>query len=396
MRRRLWRSVALFTLVVVVAGCEEEPEPRFGDACSSLADCIEGFRLVCEAGSCARIDCLRTVQCPIDAACVGGFCDQPQCEVSDDCASGFECFEGACRNDLCRTKDGCGIDQICRANQPRICIDPPEFCLSDRDCPGIFRCSLPSGSCVPPCEADTDCARDRYCDPQGICRAECADSRACPGDQVCARRRCVESDCPSGGCEAARPKRDPESCACVECLNDLDCSREGEQCIDSGSCTYCPWRGTRAECQQAGLIFNQGCCSECIDDVDCAIGLSCERGRCRVGDPRECEAGECGAGEVCDNGTCRPSGSLTDCVTQADCPTGEACYGDRQCRTEAPQCSDCPAPSRCIAEIGDSRGVCAGCMTSCAPSGCPEGQLCVKADGASEGFCEETLFSGCP
>jgi len=394
LRRSVFRGV-LLVLSWSCLGCDESA-PVIGDACSDLSDCAAARQLVCQAGECDRVRCTRTVQCPIEAACVGGFCDVPRCADDSDCTQGEACFEGSCRSDLCATNQDCGPDEICRANAPRTCVPPPSICASDDDCPLRRRCSLPAGECVPPCEFDTDCAAGRHCDFDGLCRRDCTSSSNCPGETVCARGRCLESDCVAGGCEATRPFRDPEDCQCVECLVDSDCVREGEGCLDSGACVFCPRRASRPECEAAGLVFNAGCCSDCIDDVDCPLGLQCERGRCVVGDPRECGDEDCATGEVCDNGVCRLAGSLRPCTRQSDCPDGEACFGDQTCRVESDRCSGCVEPSRCVAEIGDTRGACVGCPRACETEGCADGEVCVIPDGAAEGFCAESLFSGCP
>lgn len=382
--------------MALALGCGEPEPPDVGDACDGLRDCAEGQRLVCIGGQCARETCGRTVECPPQAACVDGYCDVAQCEVSTDCPDGQRCFEGACRDDICETNSECASDDICGTDVPRTCQSPPPFCSNNAECLEGLACSLPGGRCVSMCVSEQDCQVEEYCGFNGLCRSPCESSVECPADSVCARGRCEQFSCDEGRCESARPYRDPITCGCVECLVDSACPGADESCLDSGACVYCPQRGTRDECGRQGLVFNQGCCSECIDDVDCPAGLACDRGRCEVVDPREClEDSDCDGLAVCDNGRCRPDGSRSACSTQAECPEGEACYGDGRCRLEAAVCESCQPPTRCVAEIGDFSGACTGCTQECEQSECADDEVCVIRDDASEGFCTERVFSGC-
>lgn len=377
-------------------GCEDAPAPaQIGDTCTSIVECASGDKLTCLNNMCTRKTCTRTAECPPDSACVDSYCDDAQCSQDSDCAAGG-CFEGRCIPNLCKSSADCDAGLACRGAPPK-CVTPPTRCVRDADCPNALGCVVALGICKKACVDDAQCATGEYC--EDLCRPLCVGDEHCRGTEICRDDRCVPiNDCPSVACESARPFQDPITCQCVGCVNDFDCLEQGTACADSQICTYCPIRAeSENTCRAQGLFLVDGCCVECTADADCSFGtsLACNRGRCEAQSASECAKDtDCpSAGQVCDNGRCREGGSLVSCALQNDCPQDEACYSDGICRTQA-NCA-CVAPSRCVAEPGDTLGTCAGCTTHCAEDGCAQGQLCVVLQGNTQGFCAQAEFSGC-
>ncbi len=388
------RIVVMFLFAALLWGCSEDPVPEVGTSCASMVDCAEGDRLSCRNGVCVRISCSGTAQCPASAACVGGFCDAPECAETADCASGV-CFEGDCRADLCDTKAECGSGEVCQGTPPT-CRLPPSTCINDDQCPVGLSCVLPFGTCKSSCNFDSDCTGTDYC-RRGACTPPCGDSSVCTSEEACVGSRCVElQPCPTQTCPPSRPFRNPIDCSCVECLNGSDCFGNQENCTPSGRCIYCPAMGDAADCQRQGLIEDEGCCTQCINDIDCeGDDQVCTSGICVFADPRECTLDEdCSGSSTCENGLCRPGGSLDMCALQTECADGEACYGDGRCRLEG-DCT-CLAPSRCVAEPGDTIGSCVGCTANCGTEGCDTDEVCVVRGETTEGICVPAVFSGCP
>lgn len=386
--------VALLALGIVACSGRE---PRAGDFCRSVDDCVADEPLACLQNECVSMTCERSPGCPAGAACVDRACQLPECADDEDCRRHELCFEGDCRGDVCRVKAECDTGEVCIGVPPQ-CKPPPSRCTSDAEClPDTF-CKLPEGACEPRCTSDASCAEGAYCDGD-FCRLLCISSSDCRAGDVCVDGRCVVDPCDDVSCPADTPFVDPSTCACVGCLADSDCRQESQQrCSDAGDCLYCLLRAEATNaCVEQGLRLVDGCCAECALDRDCPDGTHCEAGRCVIDDPRECVVdADCPDPARCDLGWCVLPGSMTPCEIQTECPSGEACYADGRCRAQSEVCEACPAPSRCVAEPGDDLGTCAGCSTTCATDGCPGDTVCFVPDGAAEGFCAAAETVACP
>ncbi|QDG52512.1 hypothetical protein FIV42_17760 [Persicimonas caeni] len=390
----------LCTLTGTLAACSDPPPPKVGDACSSLSDCLGGTNLVCDEGACAVIGCDSAAECPGESTCVDSICGPAECATGDDCADGAVCWSGWCVEDGCLDKSACDRGQVCLGTPP-MCTAPPEQCTSDRQCPTGETCLVDRRRCTPQCTDDADCPSFNYC-LEGLCREPCRDDAECPGELSCVDDRCTElpdcSDAPA--CSGLRPYRDPLTCACVGCLANSDCDLTRQEfCTTDGQCLLCAEPGSSDEdCASRGQYYVDGCCTECLDDTHCPTSQApyCERGRCVGVDGPDCIAqSDCADGLVCDRGACIEPPSYAACDTQGDCPQGEACYADGLCRAASEVCTDCPTPSRCVAEPGDQTGTCAGCTAHCDADGCPDGQVCFVTEGSAEGVCVDAELSGC-
>lgn len=393
--RRIAGALLSFALSVVVVSCSRS-DPQPGDSCTSLEDCVGTTALSCLQGSCVRQSCERSAECPLGAACVLGICQAPECAMAEDCPIRHRCWEGDCRADVCEFKAECEPGQVC-TGEPPLCRTPPERCTIDDECPTDTHCKLPDQICEARCASDASCAAGSYCDGD-FCRLECRDGADCSSEEVCIERRCAPDPCGDRTCAQDRPFLNPQTCECVACIDDSDCSVDGrERCSDAGRCLFCLLRSDDSTvCTQQGLRLLEGCCTECTADRDCPDGTHCEVGRCVVDDPRECVVDEdCPVDAACDAGWCVLPGSMAPCERQIDCATGEACYDDGRCRAEGETCGECPSPSRCVAEPGDSSGTCTGCAVSCDSSACSDGMTCFFPDAAVEGYCVAAELANC-
>ena len=391
--------VCCFVGALFVAACSNsgnEPDPVPGDPCADILDCAPTAQLACSGGECTQIPCTRSSACPAGAACVQGICGLPVCQEDADCDEGAGCFEGDCVVGLCQGRTDCDAGEVCLGT-PSLCGPPPDVCEEDTECPLGEACKLPLARCVPSCELGQACPSGSWCDGE-LCRSECDDSDECDPGERCARGRCQPPrDC-SGEetCPSSLPNRDPVTCECLECLEDIDCVIERGEACAATTCVFCDLRAdTEAGCEELGRRFLDGCCLECLSDGDCAAdrGEACESGRCIDLLEQRCESdADCPQGLICDGDRCVEDASLMACQVQTDCPGGEACYGDGRCRVEGSVCQDCPSPSRCVAEVGDTVGTCAGCTSHCLQDGCAAGQLCRVAEGEPEGYCVDEAF----
>ncbi|HJL39135.1 MAG TPA: DUF4114 domain-containing protein, partial [Polyangiaceae bacterium LLY-WYZ-15_(1-7)] len=264
-------------------------------------------------------------------------------------------------------------------------IDPPPDLAGDRCIPGRVVCVagelLCSGSSSPTREVcnceDDDCDGEIDEDPDGT---------FCPGG-ACIECRCLtpcmdnEFPCPAGRtCDPSLAE--PDSGVPGYCVGGM-C--EGVECSDEETCE--PTTGE--------------CVSLC-EDVSCADGLACVRGRC-IED--NCYGRGCPAGERCVDAACEPDpcagvgcptgafcreGECT-AVCEVSCPEGERCE-DGAC-VPAPCGGECSAAESCVdgacvadecdPECGRQR-VCRGgaCVDDpCATLRCPEGTFCRSDDG---------------
>lgn len=173
----------------------------------------------------------------------------------------------------------------------------------------------------------------------------------------------LNSDCPP-----------PASCvagACrVECVEERDCAEglscQGGQCVP-GSCRAdadCPYAHA---CVQGACEAIEGFCQQ---NSECPSGQACSRAtsRCVSDDQgRPCQStGDCFADEVCQGGQCVASEDA-GCALNSDCDLGQIC-----------------AQGRCVAGCTDDAGCPGGqicrqgsCVEGCASDfDCADGQLC--------------------
>jgi peptidoglycan-associated lipoprotein len=102
------------------------------------------------------------------------------------------------------------------------------------------------------------------------------------------------------------------------------------------------------DCKEKGEVCVNGQCQECRDDEQCVAkqgqGFACVEGRCEQ--KKECNAdADCTA--IGPNLVCRANKCVTECSTNADCPSGKRCEGQK-CVAECSADVDCGPNRYCV------------------------------------------------
>ncbi|MHB8416989.1 MAG: hypothetical protein ACYDCL_02865 [Myxococcales bacterium] len=320
--------------------------------------CTPGVQTPCgDGGSVAQLDC---------AYAVTGLTDGPwyftvvaaNTQGQTSAPSGEAAVTVACGNDgaACSSGAQCPPFQMCDldggGNCDTNCSGPACACVSDSQCAGgyVEQAGLGQGqicvggSCVPGCNAATDCPVDLCCDvtngapgscasPTGSNSCACAiDSQCnqdaegrtttCGTDGFCAAGCKTGFDCPAG--QACDQSQGFVS-VCQNPCTSGDCS-----CIFDSQCTD-GGLGTGVACLAASGLCGAGCAT----GDDCGATEACNRqtNQCSAtcattGDPypcacltdQQCNGGQAGQGVICYSGSCN-----VGCHVNSDCPDGGSC-----------------------------------------------------------------------
>ncbi len=233
----------------------------------------------------------------------------------------------------------CAANEVCVDGA---CVDIPASC----PCPQETFCDLGTNTCRVGCLGDTDCASGRICEDR-TCRAGCRVDNDCANDDICADNRC------RAGCRA-----DADCAANAFC--DVDTCAVG--CRDNDGC------GVGTICN-----VNHDCAPGCDTDERCPNGEICDTGACRPGCRAQSDCGEAppsASARVCDDtNTCVPYAESGRCLSDRECPTGEACD---------------PNALRCAPVDGGGN-----CNNNCFHEGCSVGASCVVSHEGGGGRCHE-------
>ena len=148
------------------------------------------------------------------------------------------------------------------------------------------------------CQDDTHCAgaagRPR-CDPRTNACVECV----------------AATDCSAGTCKA-------EGNVCVECTNNGDC--DGGACVlETNKCVQCV---ETADCDEGACLTEKNVCVDCLKDDDCASG-ACDLPNMRCV--------ECKLHSQCPDGVCDYSNyTCVNCLNDSNCADGQTCV-DKVC-----------------------------------------------------------------
>ncbi|MFN3203048.1 MAG: hypothetical protein ACE366_31935 [Bradymonadia bacterium] len=197
----------------------------------------------------------------------------------------------------------------------------------------------------------------------------------CPGDTICDRGECREpcqnNECVTEGtfCEPIRGLCVPR-CYEVVCEGSAVCDETTGRCedtcagVDCGAGETCVAGSCRpGDCTVNGCEGNQACVNGTCQADPCD-GMSCGGDQfCRAGECVDtCAALSCPLYESCIDGACQP-----DPCGGFQCPAGEACLGG-ECRPDACAGMDCGEDERCL------NGACVG--DPCRNVDCPSGTAC--------------------
>lgn len=268
------------------------------------------------------------------------------CLVNSDCSSPLVCAFQRCHTECVDERD-CELEQLCVPSEKpfRVCLLADEGkCAFHTDCPGPLLCFF------------------------GYCRLECKTDKDCVSGQDCVEGGCAD---PKELVSGALPKVDAGA--------------------DSSAGTPCVYT---SQCEPPLVCKTGSCVKECLADIDCAPGWSCNGdGRCVA------DAGSDGGPGGCANGVEDPGEEDVDCGGSCGACAGKPCTKPSDCAShvcasqscQAPSCSDglqngtesdvdcggascgkCPVKKGCWTSLDCQSGQCnAGTCTS---PGCTDGQ----------------------
>jgi hypothetical protein len=351
-----------------------------GESCATGALCREG---VCTAGVCCNVSCVRGCQeCSTgtctdqvnrelcggngsNAVCFGvDLCRSPE---SEPCTSDTQCGSGNCEQRL----GGSGVnDRVC-------CL---QNCAPGDQCsPDGQRCQAPTleeGSACStsglPCQNGFTCKQCLGGGSQCTALDECCGG--CPNQQQCLGGTC---GCPAGtvDCEDGRCIRDQAGACC-----------DNNGCLTTGGRTSCNATSNVCQCPANAP---RACGNDCIPNSQCCnCGGPCSTCNTNTGvcgTVANGQPGNCGGGQVCQNGSCilNNVGLGQQCNTAANnCLVGTCTAGICQCPGGTAPCN-----GRCVNTQTDGAN-CGSCGVSCGTLGCTAGRCnCPPGQTFSGGSC---------
>jgi hypothetical protein len=307
---------ALLLAAVVAAGCPTPndvpltlPDSSAAEVGATDAGCTGGNACALAGQPCrvGLIDCSSGKPVCVDSGSAGN---------GTGCGSGMVCQDGACG--ACKSGGACTPTNRCHQGT--------------LDC-GTGACT-DSGTPVPP---GASCGSNLVCSSSGACTA-CSAGATCD----------VKVPCKAGK---------------------YDCSTGAQVCVMAGNADNGTACGT-------GMVCSDGACTTCTAGADCTpSGNSCKTGKtsCTAGSSVCMETGNvangqgCGAGRVCNAGSCQA------CTEGATCPSDGPCRaGKTSCTSGSAVCvqSNVTSGMSCPG-AGDKVGTCSGGNCNLA---CPKGQ----------------------
>lgn len=225
------------------------------------------------------------------------------------------------------------------------------------------------------CTSDADCGSCLSCQSQ-----QCLPKNIAVAPKAC--QSCTSpTDCGGGDNICVRLE---EGNRCAQLCNNDGCCPKGYRCADFGL--------------QKACIPDAGQCPPiaCTSNANCGPGESCQSGSCKpqpvARDPKTCTAcssdSECGGSNKCGGFTDGKGRCLQPCAADNFCPTGFVCsstLGGRFCTPPDGFCP-CSADTQCLQGEACKGSVCrpAQCRYGCAcaeNSHCDTGYQCFQTEG---------------
>ncbi|MBK9000392.1 MAG: hypothetical protein IPM35_32125 [Myxococcales bacterium] len=288
--------------------------------CKSQPDCDPGQLCVpadkpfnvCQLDS--ERECTHHSDCPAAFRCAADFKCRPECVTEKDCIAGQVCTDGVCAATEELVDGGLPTDA-----SPDSGLGKP--CVYNSNCPAPLVCI--SGSCLPECQEDRDCAFGLVCSAAKACvpggggdggtdsgdaggPGACANGTQDPGETG------VDCGGPCGGC-ASDACTKPSDCASHVC--------SAKKC-QAPSCTDGLQNGTESDIDCGGSS-----CSKCGPQKGCWGPLDCSAGNCTQGVcvDLSCSDKVKGGAETdvdCGGPLCSPCANGADCQVNGDCTSG--------------------------------------------------------------------------
>jgi hypothetical protein len=240
----------------------------------------------------------------------------------------------------------CDVDTDCRAGEvcgeESVCVNR-SGCKGDDECLADEQCRVIDGTCRLRSGFARDCTQDSECYPGFFCAlGRCRDS-----DQAWVCSRAV--DCPLGMrcdrlhfyCIEEVPCSLEDDFPEVTCDPDQSCDALTGSCIFSGP-TECTPANQLETCGPDEVCDAGGRCVQCVTDVDCGPGLTCNvrAGRCESEDLCRSDS-DCTSPLVCDPAVALCRVPLPPCDSDLDCAISEICdHVTGTCEPTAGKCFD--------------------------------------------------------
>jgi hypothetical protein len=334
----------IFSLSLALAGCPDNAankttsggETAGGDEGGATPGGMSGGGMI-TGGTMSGSSCFDDLECPDDQYCMidievnfgEGSCEEG-CRDDDSCDGGRlcdqesrECYLPPCEDDsTCPSNTYCNDDGACEDG-----CRVGEACADEFDEDGrVLLCDETSRTCVahsPCCIADEGADR---CETSTAEQCDAAGGQLLVSALTCDENPCsdtceLDADCRSLDVNGAtfycdsEDLRCREGCRVDECSGDLICDEVRRICTEQ-TCV------TREDCNEGQYCdpINLVCVSGCNVADDCDAGFTCNEGQCI----ESCEPGSdvCGDGRYCDANAlvCRD-----ECAQHADCLENEAC-----------------------------------------------------------------------
>jgi hypothetical protein len=344
--------------------CEQSTSP--GQLCQSDIDC--GQPVVTTGGTTGGAPLN-----PYPMYCVGGTCKSA---AGDSClnGSGVNCDTGSCGSLVCNyggAGSTCGVATDCTAlsGYTPECISGTCYWQVGSDCPTAHPSSCATGVCAGGGATGT-CS----CSGNGL---------PCGSNGDCCNFAAGLDQCVGGVCLRV-PAKTCSTVGSIWCVGDTNPGEtEGQNCTGAGT-----------TCSNAALPL----LSYCNSDTQCAPDYTCvnfgereeQYGRCYVstnqscGSSVACLTGKCeGTSPKC---ACGGSNALTDwspCAADADCCTGNECYGNICYAATGTACAsdDNCLSAQCTVGVDT-------CACSAPGSGCEYTSDCCSAPAHSTKYCQ--------
>ncbi|MCB9738676.1 MAG: hypothetical protein H6747_05350 [Deltaproteobacteria bacterium] len=356
------------------------------------------------------VDCTTDTDCPLpylpcqERTCQQSKCafvaaaEQSPCTAGSACVTDAVCVQGVCTPQAlknCDDGNSCTDDDCTVATG--LCTYKPTktgfACEDGNKCTLTATCF--SGVCIPKgfvtCDDGDPCSTD-FCDPKtGTCLAKpastgtaCDDGSSCTSGDVCI----ADGSCIGGN----------NTC---KCSTSADCAvhEDGNPCngtlyceVTSGTCEINP--ASVVKCPDLG----QGACQI----TACNVGT----GKCEVQSApngQSCDDGDpCTAAEECDAGTCKATGNVCTCLSDAECAGkngGNLCIGEHFCDKSAQPftCKIKPASAVSCDPKDDTycqKNTCNPATGTCKlqflanDTVCEDGDTCTVGDVCTGGACQ--------
>ncbi len=386
-----------------------------GKTCDDNSKCTD--KDACKAGKCAgaQIECddgngCTTEACDPAAGCTVTNDDGKGCDDGDPCTDKDACASGACKGAAKKCPGGapCKVAK-CDAKTGKCSIETKadvapcedgDLCTSGDICIG----GACKGGEAKDCTFKSDCLKG-YCDNEsGKCvattkedGAKCTDSDACTNGDTCAKGLCMgkaitcddKKNCTDDSCDKTKgcvfkpntaPCDDGDACTLKDACAAGACkSGKAKDCDDKEACTVDVCFKDTGNC---GHNYKPPDGKPCAGDGDaCTVGDKCDKGKCKIGPPKDCSDGDGCTSDSCDKKTAacghakmKPGASCSD---GSLCTYKDVCSAEGNCIGVAIPCNDGLGCTKdgCIAKTGDCT------FTPIAPGQpCDDGDLCTIGD----------------